>query len=128
MKKLVKSIALVFIALSVAVATPVEIKNTTNPQSFKVGMYNVKDSHILKVFVEKTKGENLKMELKDKNGTTIASKYLSKADTKLGVNFDLSDLKAETYTLEIFNKEEKLVKEINLQKVETVMVDKKIVF
>jgi hypothetical protein len=128
MKKLVKSIALVFIALSVAVATPVEIKNTTYPQSFKVGMYNVKDSHILKVFVEKTKGENLKMELKDKNGTTIASKYLSKADTKLGVNFDLSDLKAETYTLEISNKEEKLIKEINLQKVETVMVDKKIVF
>ncbi|CAN1558380.1 hypothetical protein MCERE19_02504 [Spirosomataceae bacterium] len=120
MKKLVKTFALLLISVSVSLANP-------KPQSFKVGMYNVQNSHLLKVFVEKEKGENLRVELKDKNGAVMMTKYADKKSTKAAYCFDFAQLSTDSYKLEITNDKEVFVKDFNLVNTEKVEVEKKII-
>lgn len=53
MKKLLKSIAVFFVSVSLISAAPTSFPATKAPLTFKVGMYNVQNSHVLKVFIEK---------------------------------------------------------------------------
>jgi len=120
MKKLVKTFALLLISVSVSLANP-------KPQSFKVGMYNVQNSHSLKVFVEKEKGDNLRVELKDKNGSVMVTKYADKKSNKAAYCFDLAQLETGAYQLEITNDKEVFVKDLNVVNTEKVEVEKKII-
>lgn len=120
MKKLVKTFALLLISVSVSLANP-------KPQSFKVSMYNVQNSHSLKVFVEKEKGENLRVELKDKNGAVMMTKYADKKSIKAAYCFDLAQLDQGAYQLEITNDKEVFVKDLHVVNTEKVEVEKKII-
>ncbi len=128
MKKLLKSIAVFFIAVSLTSAAPTNFPTTKAPVTFKVGMYNVQNSHVLKVFIEKVLGENVKLELKGKDGSVIFSKYLGKKETKKGFNIDMSQLPADYYTLMVTNGEELFVKKLDLRSAETLVLDRKITF
>ena len=128
MKKLLKSIAVFFVAVSLTSAAPTSIPTTKAPLTFKVGMYNVQNSHVLKVFIEKVLGENVKLELKGKDGSVFFSKYLGKKETKKGFNIDMSQLPSDYYTLMVTNGEEKFVKKLDLRSAETLVLDKKITF
>ena len=120
MKKLVKTFALLLFTVSVSFASP-------KPQSFKVGMYNVQNTNTLKVFVEKQKGENLKVELKDKYGSVVFTKYADKKSDKAAYSFDLAQLETGAYQLEITNNKEVYVKDLNVVNTEKVEVEKKII-
>lgn len=120
MKKLVKPFVLLLLSVSMAFAAP-------KPQSFKVGMYNVQNSHLLKVFVEKKRGESMIVEIKNKNGQTVVTKYLDKKSSKAAICFDLEDLEAGNYSMEISNKNEVFVKEINLVDMKKIEIEKKII-
>ncbi len=128
MKKLLKSIIVFITAVSISSATPTDATPTTSPESFKVGMYNVQNSFVIRVFVEKIAGETVKVELKDKYGSILLSKSVSKKDTKQCLNIDMSNLPSENYLLEFSNGKEIMVKKLNLKQGEKVVVDKKILF
>ena len=128
MKKLLKSIAVFFVAVSLTSATPANHPAPKAPVTFKVGMYNVQNSHVLKVFIEKLEGDNVKLELKGKDGSVFFSKYLGKKETKKGFNIDMSQLPSDYYTLMVTNGEEKFVKKLDLRSAETLVLDKKITF
>ena len=120
MKKLIKPFVLLLLSVSLGFAAP-------KPQSFQVSMYNVQNSHSLKVFVEKKKGDNLKVELKDKDGMSVLTRFIDKKSTKAAYCFDLEALDSGVYQLEITNNKEVYVKDLNLVKTEKIEVEKKII-
>jgi hypothetical protein len=111
MKKLFKTLALVCATTIFTFANPLP-----KPKTFAVGMYNVTNTLALKVFVQKVKGDNLKLELKDGNGNCFLTAYSSKKNVKEGFMFDLKNLNEGLYTLVISNESETFEKTINLVK------------
>ena len=105
-----------------------EILLPAKPSSFKIGMYNVKQTHVLKVFIEKEKGSQLKLEIKDEKGESLLVNYVSKKAIASRIYIDLNALKDGNYILEFSNKSEKFTKELNLSSKEVVNNEKKIVF
>jgi hypothetical protein len=120
MKKLIKTLALVCATTLFTFANPLP-----QPKTFAVGMYNVANSLSLKVFVQKIKGDDLKLELKDSQGNTFLTAYSNKKSTKEGFLFDLQNLNAGNYTLVVSNGQETFEKTINL--VTKVAVENKLV-
>ena len=128
MKKLLKSIIVFFATVSFATATPIKVPTTKCSESFKVGMYNVQNSFVIRLFIEKMTCDDIKIELKNKNGTPLFSKFMGKKEAIKCFNIDMSNLESANYTLEISNGKELMVKNLNLKQGETVVLDKKIVF
>lgn len=110
MKKLFKTLAVLAVSGTMAFA------NGPVPQTFKVGMYNVQNSHTLKVFIEKESAEPLLLEIKDANGRTIQHDYFGKNKSKSGVSLNMENLESGNYTLEISDKTNTFKKEIELTK------------
>lgn len=111
MKNLIKPILFVLLT---AAASFAETNDVKNPSKLQVSVYNVQNSYTLKLFVEKQKGETVKVEVKNKAGVLLQTEYISKGVAKSGMNIDLSQLEKGTYSIEISTKTEKLVKEINI--------------
>jgi hypothetical protein len=109
MKKLFKTFAVLALCTSFAFAN-------VKPASFKVGMYNVHNTHTLKVFVEKKTSEALLLEVKDSKGAVLQSEKLGKNKSQMGVALDLSSLPSGDYTLHISDKNSTYVKDIRLEK------------
>jgi hypothetical protein len=119
MKKLLKTFAMVCASTIFTFANPLP-----KPKTFAVGMYNVNNTLALKVFVQKAKGHDLKLELKDDNGNCFLTTYSSKKNVKEGFMFDLKNLTEGQYTLVISNESETYEKAINL--VKSVAVESKL--
>lgn len=124
MKKLFKSIVLVCLSVSLSFATELATKQ---PTSFEVGMYNVKNSNLLKVFVEKKSREVLCLKIKNVNGDVVLNQYFGKRDKKVGMEIDLEALENGKYQMEFSTKNESYIKEIEVKKGKTVQLDKKII-
>ena len=124
MKKLFKSIVLVCLSVSLSFATEI---TTKQPTSFEVGMYNVKNSNLLKVFVEKKSREVLCLKIKNVNGDVVLNQYFGKRDKKVGMEIDLEALENGKYQMEFSTKNESYIKEIEVKKGKTVQLDKKII-
>ncbi|MFC3811529.1 hypothetical protein [Lacihabitans lacunae] len=124
MKKLFKSIVLVCLSVSLSFATEIATKQ---PTSFEVGMYNVKNSNLLKVFVEKKSREVLCLKIKNVNGDVVLNQYFGKRDKKVGMEIDLEALENGKYQMEFSTKNESYIKEIEVKKGKTVQLDKKII-
>lgn len=124
MKKLFKSIVLVCLSVSLSFATEIATKK---PTSFEVGMYNVKNSNLLKVFVEKKSREVLCLKIKNANGDVVLNQYFGKRDKKVGMEIDLEALENGKYQMEFSTKNESYIKEIEVKKGKTVQLDKKII-
>lgn len=124
MKKLFKSIVLVCLSVSLSFATEIATKK---PTSFEVGMYNVKNSNLLKVFVEKKSREVLCLKIKNANGDVVLNQYFGRKDKKVGLEIDLEALENGKYQMEFSTKNESYIKEIEVSKGKTVQLDKKII-
>jgi hypothetical protein len=109
MKTLFKTFAVLAISTSFAFA------NVT-PSSFKVGMYNVQNTHKLKVFVEKGTKDALLLEVKDSKGNVLQSEKLGKGKSQMAVSLDLANLESGDYTLYISDKNSTYTKDIRLEK------------
>lgn len=109
MKKLFKTFAVLVLTGTMAFATgPV-------PQSFKVGMYNVENSHVLKVFVDKESKDALLLKIKDQSGRVIQREYFGKNMLKTGVILNMENLKNGNYTILISHKDSVYEKEIEIK-------------
>lgn len=110
MKKLFKTFAVLTITTSLAFAK-------VSPEStFKVGVYNVKNTHKIKVFVEKDNLKSLAVEILDENGRSIQKEIFGKDKTKTGLDLDLSQLEDGKYTLKISDKKGSYKKDLELRK------------
>lgn len=111
MKKLLKTLALVCATTVFTLANPLP-----QPKTFAVGMYNVANTLTLKVFVQKLKGDNLKLTLKDETGAVVQTAYSAKKSVKEGFVFDLENMNEGNYTLTVSNDTETFEKTINVVK------------
>ena len=110
MKKLFKTFAILAVSSSLAFA------NNTRPSTFKVGMYNVKNTHTLKVFVDKESNNALLLEVKDADGRVLQSENIGKNRHSMGLRLNLSNLESGDYTIELSDKTNTYTKDIRLEK------------
>ncbi len=103
-------------------------KVLVKPSSFKVGMYNVHHTHLLKVFLEKQKGSVLKIEISTTEGETILINYVSKRNVKTRLSIDLSQLEDGEYYIVFSNKSEKYKQKLRLTSKQVVENEKRILF
>ncbi|MBX2953235.1 MAG: hypothetical protein KF870_12070 [Leadbetterella sp.] len=109
MKKLFKTFAVLAVSSTLAFAN-------VNPTSFKVGMYNVQNTHNLKVFVNKETTDALLLEIRDAKGTLLQSERIGKNKYKMGLTLNLSNLESGDYTLKLSDKTSTFTKDIRLEK------------
>ncbi|WP_367914664.1 T9SS type A sorting domain-containing protein [Leadbetterella sp. DM7] len=109
MKKLFKTFAVLAVSSTLAFAN-------VNPTSFKVGMYNVQNTHMLKVFVNKESSNALLLEICDAKGRVIQSEQVGKNKHNMGLNLNLSELESGDYTIRLSDKTSTFTKEIRLEK------------
>lgn len=83
-------------------------------ETFRVGMYRVKNSLVMNLLLEKEKGIALNIRLIDFKGKVLHEEYISKGLQKVGQKFDFSDVSDGTYKIEIANGEERIIKNISL--------------
>ncbi len=109
MKKLFKTFAVLAISSTIALAN-------VGPQSFKVGMYNVQNTHKLKVFIDKENTGALVLEVLDNTGTVIQKELVGKNQSKAAISLDMSSLESGDYKLKISDKFSSYTKDIHLEK------------
>ena len=83
-------------------------------ESFRVGMYRVKNSLVMNLLLEKDKGVSLNIKLVDSSGKVLHQEYISKGLRKVGQKFDFSDVSDGNYKIEITNGDERITKNISL--------------
>lgn len=87
----------------------------TKSEEFSVGMYQVKESDLLKVFVEKSRDYPLTISMKDNRGKLLLEQKISRNKNKEAFVFDLSEVKDGTYELEFRNESKKEVRKVNVK-------------
>ncbi|MGL4630722.1 MAG: hypothetical protein ACRCVT_05890 [Leadbetterella sp.] len=117
MKKLIKTLALVLTTASLSFANP-----NPEPKTFKIGMYNVVNSHVLKVNIRKERGEAIELTVLDeKNNVKLRSNGVKNTEGNRFI-VDMSDLPVGEYTIQIKTKSEtynRTVKLVNEQSSES---------
>ena len=121
MKNLLQSIAAVALSASIfshsMAALPIdpkiECKNNTC-ETFRIGMYRVKNTETMNLLVEKDKGQRLEIKLTDFKGKVLHDEMIPRAARKFGQKLNFAALQDGTYTLEISTDNEKIVKSIFL--------------
>ena len=84
------------------------------PATFEVGMYRVKDSLKMRLLLEKKLGEKVHLRLLNKKGQVLHEEVLGKRMRKYGRNFDFSQIKDGSYTIEAVNGDEVVRRSIRL--------------
>lgn len=83
-------------------------------ESFRVGMYRIKNSLTMNLLLEKDKGVSVNVRLVDSRGRVLHQEYVGKGLRKVGQKFDFSEVGDGDYKIEIINGDERVVKYINL--------------
>ncbi len=87
-------------------------------ESFRVGMYRVKNTLVMNLLLEKDKGVALNVKLLDARGKVLHQEYIGKGLRKVGQKFDFSEINDGEYKIEITNGDERIVKNISLSTTE----------
>lgn len=95
------------------VETKAECKNNTC-ETFRVGMYRVRDTMSMNVMMEKDKGEKVSIRLLDSKGKLLHEEHVAKYLTKVGRKLSFDEMNDGVYTIEISNDREKIVKNVYL--------------
>lgn len=119
MKKLTTTIAIALLGFTTVAATPFTETKKYKPTEatstgFVTSTYLVKNSSIVKVFVEKAVGNSVTIKLIDSAGKTLTNQTVWKSETGGAFQFDLSNLPDNTYNLVITNGSKTEVKEIEI--------------
>lgn len=129
MKTNVKILALAAALLSAPFAnatTPgtVEPKETTETAatSFSVGSYRAANSNSLRVFVQKNTESMVWVKIKNAAGEELFEKGIAKHATDKAFKFDLAELPAGHYTMEVSNRQKKVVTAFNVKPVQPAAV------
>jgi hypothetical protein len=119
MKTLVKTFAIAaltaitFVSNATNNAAPAGVAPTKS-KTFEVGIFQSINTMKMNVMIEKSTDKDLIVELKDKNGDTLASERVGKNDKSYHVKFDMSGLEDGKYTFVFTKGSEKVTKEIEL--------------
>lgn len=114
MKKLTKIFVVIITIIGInfaAFADNIPVA-AAKPKNFKVGIYNIKQTSKVKLFVEKLKGDRLIIRLKNGGGDVLHLEVLSKKQTSYSCSYDLAALPDGTYQIEVESADEKLTKEL----------------
>lgn len=116
MKKLFKTLAIVFIASATTFASVVEDdkKTVKQPTSFDIGMYNIKNTSKIRLMLAKAKGDVITVKLLNEKGDVLHKEAVRKNSTLYKTNFELDGLEDGIYQFEIENSNEKIVREVTV--------------
>jgi len=114
-KKMFAAIVCALLVSSLVSAGPLQdLPKGKYYESFRVGMYRIKNSLTLNLLLEKDKGVSVNVRLVDSRGTVLHQEYVGKGLRKVGQKFDFSEVGDGDYKIEIINGDERVVKYINL--------------
>ncbi len=124
MRKVVRKIGIGFCCLllmagSVA-ATPPAVP--LPQESFKMGMYRVKDSLKMKLMLEKEEGKAVSIKLYDNKGRVLQRYVLGKKAGIHSIQFDFASVPDGAYRMVVTSGDERMVKDIRLSTAHVVEV------
>lgn len=90
--------------------------------SFNVGSYRAANSNSLRVFVEKNNRSVVRLEIKNAQGEVLYERAVPKHATDKAFKFDLAELPAGHYTVEVSNRQKKVVTAFNVKPVQRAAV------
>jgi hypothetical protein len=120
MKNLVKTFAIAalsaitFISNATGNNTAPAEATPNKPKTFEVGIYQSINTLKMNVMIEKSADNGLIVELKNKNGDTLASERVGKNDKSYHAKFDMSGLEDGKYTFEFTKGNEKVTRDVEL--------------
>jgi hypothetical protein len=115
MKTLVKNFAIAALTAITFISNATDVNTApTKSKTFEVGIYQSINTMKMNVMIEKSTDENLIVELKNKNGDTLATEKIGKNSKLYHAKFDMSDLEDGKYTFVFTKGGEKVTKEIEL--------------
>src|SRR5438309_1242549 len=92
-----------------------EEKETASAVKFDAALYKINDTNKVRLSVDKTENERLRVVLKDKAGKIYYSEVFTERDSKYRRVFNMDEMSDGTYYFELWNNKNKLVKEVNIQ-------------
>ncbi|MCE6990407.1 hypothetical protein [Dyadobacter sp. CY323] len=106
------------LTLSLASFTTDKKKSTdekANAVTFDAALYKVSQTNKVKLSVDKPVDDKLRVILKDKAGKVYYNEVFSEKDSKYRRVFDLEEMNDGTYYFELYDKKNKLVKEVEIR-------------
>jgi hypothetical protein len=115
MKTLAKTFAIAALSAITFISNATDANTApTKAKTFEVGIYQSVNTMKMNVMIEKSTDKDLIVELKDKNGETLASERIGKKDKVYHAKFDMSNLEDGKYKFVFTKGDEKITREIEL--------------
>ena len=92
-----------------------EESETAGRTTIQASLYKLADSNKVKLSVDKSDDDKLKITLKDKSGQLYYSEVYNEKDSKYRRVFDLNDMNDGKYTFELFYNKQKVTKTVEIQ-------------
>ncbi|SEI71451.1 hypothetical protein SAMN05216327_103393 [Dyadobacter sp. SG02] len=99
-----------------------EEKETASAVVFDAALYKIGDTNKVRLSVDKSANERLRVVLKDKSGKIYYSEVFNERDTKYRRVFNLDEMTDGTYYFELSHKKDKKVKEVNIESTSAKMI------
>lgn len=92
-----------------------EEKEKASRTTIQASLYKLAESNKVKLSVDKSSDDKLKIILKDNSGRLYYSEVYNNKDSKYRRVFDLNDMNDGKYTFELFYNKQKVVKTVEIQ-------------
>jgi len=92
-----------------------EEKETAGRTTIQASLYKVAESNKVKLSVDKSSSDKLKITLKDNNGRLYYSEVYNENDSRYRRVFDLNEMNDGKYTFELIYNNQKVVKTVEIQ-------------
>nr|WP_295926677.1 hypothetical protein [uncultured Dyadobacter sp.] len=99
-----------------------EEKEAASAVTFDAALYKINNTNSVTLAVDKTPNDRLRVVLKDKGGKIYYSEVYNERNSKYRRVFNLDEMGDGTYYFELSHKKEKLIKEVNIQSVNSKML------
>jgi hypothetical protein len=116
-KRIALAVALLAAPLAATVAAPAPhdpAEPAAKPASFSVSAFRTNSPLKVRVNVQNSDAQRLKVTLKNGNGEVMFLEYLSKKEAGRAFAFDLTGAEDGTYTVEVSNRREKVTRSFDV--------------
>jgi hypothetical protein len=93
-------------------------------ESFTIELRRMSNSETIRAIIAKPEGKRVSVTLKDPNGLSLYNFFTESKSNRVGKDFNFSDAEQGIYTLEVSDGKTKVIKQIKLQRTETVQETK----
>ena len=105
----------------------IDPKHSDNPATFKVRLNELLDSQKVRIVFEKPLDKSLMVTIKDPNGDELITYTVNRKATVLYQDINFKDAEYGIYQLEISDKGNKVIKQINFQRIRAAATERLIV-